>query len=303
MPPKRKSEADNRSPVEIELERVTDEIKQCEQQVANYRDALNDITVHTAKAKQLETDLAPRETEHKAVLAAFSRLVDSQSTILKKPKQDENADEEPQQRSRTPAVSRLSTRSGQSAVESQIADENADREALKQLSQAIREVVYNIVAPIFTTGPTTAEVAAQEVAAATKDDVPAPKPLPKGAGKDVQKPPPKLDMELVCPPGIEYSFFQDVLKLRLQRVHLEKVMTALNQQLTGSRQILRKRHEEGVSKSLLKKSEKQLQQLQKAQRELAKRKDEEDIVRRRTELNSAMGSRDKKKKSIVPPAA
>lgn len=314
---KKQAEVDQRSAIEIEIDNVQAEITRTEGQILYCRDSLAELATHTAKIKQLEQDIGPKEVEHKSILSSFHKVLDQASNINKKlPGAADEHDTGGHHPAASRPQSRLETSHGTRGADkdaSQIstADENKDKELMKHLHHAVKESLQAIFVPIFNLPKTPAELAiekekereAAERLAAEGGASPGVKP--PGSAQGARKPPPKsgaaggekvaADVHMQCPPGIEPSYFEDVLKLRTQRLANEAKLHVLQQQLTQSRQIVVKRRDEGISKGALKKNEKRLIQLQRQIQDLTKIKQEQDAHKAR-QAELAGTTTDKKKK-------
>lgn len=325
MPAKKKVEVDNRSALEIELSRVTAEAQQTEAQVKLFTEALNDLAIHTTKMKQLEQDMVPREAEHRTILANFSKLIEAGCSI--KTKNPDEANQSVNQSSSRPGspaggsnVSRPLSRKQDDKDPSilSLEQEQKDKELMKNLAHIIKESIQSILLPVFNMPKTQAEIAAEEerererqaAALAAQKLGAADQPASPAAARPVSSQPPakkavikgfdpKVDLQLLCPPGIEGTVFEEVLRLRSQRLISEAKLQALEAQLNTSRQIVAKRREEGASKAALRKVEKKLVQINRQIAELSKRKVEEDALK--AKLAEASGGDKSRKKSTAKP--
>jgi hypothetical protein len=324
MPAKKKVEVDNRSALEIELSRVTAEAQQTEAQVKLFTEALNDLAIHTTKMKQLEQDMVPREAEHRTILANFSKLIEAGCSIkTKNPDESNQSMNQSSSRPGSPAggsVSRPISRKQDDKDPSilSLEQEQKDKELMKNLAHIIKESIQSILLPVFNMPKTQAEIAAEDererekqaAALAAQKLGAADQPASPAAARPVSSQPPakkaaikgfdpKVDLQLLCPPGIEGTMFEEVLRLRSQRLVSEAKLQALEAQLNTSRQIVAKRREEGASKAALRKVEKKLVQINRQLAELSKRKLEEDAMK--AKLAEASGGDKSRKKSTAKP--
>lgn len=279
MAPKKKAD-DTRSPLEITVDATTERLKACEAQVNDFRDALNELTVHAIKIKQLETEIVPKENEQKAIQASYAKLIDSASSLKTKLKGEEEA-----------ANVRAASRFGgdRNSPPPLSAEEQADRDAMRQLQSIVRESLAALVTPYFSKSSTVMEIAAEtskEQPAAAAEVAPPPAPLRGKAKLELKTD--KVDLELLCPPGVDSAFFNEVLKMRLSRLANERTLNELQRNLNESRQIVARRREQGVSKASLRKAERQLAALQKELKDLMRQKDEEELVQRRSITTPSM---------------
>lgn len=90
----------------------------------------------------------------------------------------------------------------------------------------------------------------------------------------------RIDPDLYLIPGMDPSFFQDLLNLRQTRLVAERALKKTQEQLSTAQGIIAKRRSDGSNKTALRKAEKQLQQATAALRELQRQREERDIRKR-----------------------
>lgn len=101
----------------------------------------------------------------------------------------------------------------------------------------------------------------------------------------------RLDPQLYLMPGIDPSFFTDVLNLRQMRLTAEKALSKTQEQLAQAQSVVTMRRNDGSNKTALRRAEKALVQAQGALRELHRQKEEREI-RRRLELAAAADAKE-----------
>ncbi len=169
----------------------------------------------------------------------------------------------------------------------------ASREALKVLAAITKNSIIAILNSVFDTPQTPAEkraaqeqqeVAAAATTAANQDPAAAISTAAAGASRkptsvnDTTKTERPFDPDLACPVGIEATVCNEVLRLRQARMASEVQLGLLQEQLTQARAIVDRRREEGASKLLLKKLEKQQDEGKRRLAELARMKIEEELI-------------------------
>eukprot|EP00672_Neobodo_designis_P012303 CAMPEP_0174864100 /NCGR_PEP_ID=MMETSP1114-20130205/57713_1 /TAXON_ID=312471 /ORGANISM="Neobodo designis, Strain CCAP 1951/1" /LENGTH=336 /DNA_ID=CAMNT_0016099187 /DNA_START=80 /DNA_END=1087 /DNA_ORIENTATION=+ len=335
MAPKRKHVEDTRSPLEIAIAGTEEQIRQCEAQVQQFRDGVQDLAVHTAKIKTLETEIVPREAELKSILNNFNKLLDN-SVVIARVRTSIDADVMPSSVSRQPSRAASRAGAGTPLPTSQPAEDAGDREALRHLSAVMREQLAAVVVPLFkhdrtqleqqidaakareaaeaqaaaaaaAAGATTSPTAPSPTAAKAPPKAPAPataaaKMAASGADRSFTTASSaelleKVDLELFRPPGLDPHLYTDVLKLRGQRLAAERLLKSLQQQLTHSRQLVARRNNEGASKSALKKAEKTLSALNATLRDLQKQRETQES-RKKSETPQPQGKAGGKTSSV-----
>ena len=366
MPPKRKKgevQEETRSPAEIAVAQMQETIRQCENQIQQFKEGVHDLAVHTVRMKQLEADIIPKESELKGINHHYHKLLENctQLKIRSRPGEvldalaaeaaaaspEKSVDEKPPSR----AVSRAATGASPSpqpsspapgtaagrrdtVVAADVADEtpaaaetpspeNNDRDAIRHLMQVVKENIAAVVGPLYHYERTQHEIhleqqkeredreaaarLAADAAAATpgsptvaeKERLKEPKE-PKRRGQEksqdvlalLKSSDPTIDPEIYTPPGFDVHMLQDLHRLRLQRMHVERQLKTLRDALSYSRQTVARRNNEGASKAALKKEEKRLTVLQGQLIELQRQKDEYD-TRKRVETPPASTKRKK----------
>ena len=306
MPPKRKEKEETRNGLELEIDEAVKDVQRGEAAVLNCKTAAQELNSHSARVKQLEQELAPKEAEIKAVHDKFQRLLEA-SCVSRRARgaaQDEQVVNSPPASQTSFRKGRSSTRkSPQSPVSAfiQQGSDQEEREPSKILQAAGKEFLHGVLTPLFLLPRTSSEFHNAGVIAAKVEEahagvteqqkaIPTPR---KGKQSTVSIPlaqqPFRVEWALCCPPGIDLTLHQDVLKLREARLNAEKLADELNAQLKISRDILTQRREEGCgTKAAQKRAEKELQQLLKAKNALLLRKEEEDILKRKAEEQAAL---------------
>ena len=208
--------------------------------------------------------------------------------------------------------------------------ENHDRDAIRHLMQVVKENIAAVVGPLYHYERTRHEVALEEqkerddkeaAARAQAEAAAAGTPTSpekaekeskaeKAAAKDAKRRGERaekqqdvlailkqtdttVDPEIYTPPGFDAHLLQDLHRLRLQRMHVERQVKTLRDALSHSRQLVARRSNEGASKPALKKEEKRLVTLQAQLVELHRQKDEYD-ARKRTETPPSGAKKGKK---------
>jgi hypothetical protein len=369
MPPKRKSakDEDHRSPQEIAVANMAEQIRLCDLQVTQFRDGVHDLAVHGVKIKQLEAELVPREAELKTVVAAYHKLSENCVSLNRRSREEEAAAARPGSRGsiatpasgavrpgsrgglgtpasgsrpasrgslttpaaseRPAAASRPVSRGSAAAMAaaapaaplpSMVVEDTGDRDALRALAATVRDNIGHVMGPLFFQEQTVLEkqmeeqkarqaeeaaaaaAAAAAAVAAGKEPtaaVPVAAPVRKGkpaSADPANRPLNAVDHQLYAPPGIDMHFAHDAMKLRLQRLHIEKQMKACQAALAASRQLVARRNSEGASKTALKKAEKTLVSLRAALVDLERQKLDFDM-RKRSEATASASAKTKKK--------
>jgi hypothetical protein len=321
MGPKKKENVvvDNRSPIDIETDLVTEQLKSLETQIQTCKDGIGELAFYVVRVKQLETELTPKEAEHKNILAAFQRQCESASSLKRAlPQGDDLSSSTIRQSSSAaafpspPAVDPTSARRGTVAdllantgsgnsPPGTASQDAASKEALKALMAVTKNAVTSILTSVFDTPLTPMEKAAAELQETAAAAAAVPDPAAIGAPPStapanskrqstnilLDSPPRPYDPDLVCPLGIESSVFSEVSRLRLNRMACEASIKIVSEQLQEAHRIVDKRRDEGASKLLLKKLEKQLDDTKKRLAELGRLKAEEDLL---AKSNIGLGS-------------
>ncbi len=312
--------ADSRSPIDIETEQVTEQLKTLEVQMQTCKDGISELALFVTRSRQLELELAPKEAEHKNILAAFQRLCESAASLKKVFQADDlgnltasastrlgtagssPADAGGQQRRSTIMTPPNDLPGGNSPPGTAAGQDAASRDAMKALTALTKNSIIAILNSVFDTPQTPMERRAQAEqleagAAVPADGQVAPATAPANARKPTimsEKIDRPFDPDLACPVGIDPNVFSEVLRLRLNRMTVETAMTTVQEQLTQARAIVERRRDEGASKLLLKKLEKQQEEAKRRLAELARMKVEEEILAKSNQaLNSSAPQREK----------
>ena len=327
MAPKKKENTvvDSRSPIDIETEQITEHLKTLENQILTCKDGISDLAHNVTRIRQLELELAPKEAEHKNILGAFQRLCESVSSLKKIYLQNEDpasptaasvrggtggaasmgGDNGSVSRKNTLATPQGNDGGQNSSTPAGIQDA-VSKEALRSLAALTKNAVTAILMSVFDTPQTSAEKRAvieqQEAAAAAAEAAAAPvnppTTPPQGSRKGTIVGPEKaekvVDPDLTCPVGIDLAVFNEVLRLRQHRMGIETLMTTIQEHLTHAHGIVEKRRDEGASKLLLKKLEKQHEEARRRLAELGRMKQEEELLcRSQMALNGSLPPRDR----------
>ena len=309
MPPKKREKEDTRNALELEIEAAARDVQKGEAAVQNCRNAALELSTHSSRIKQLEQDLAPKDAEIRAVQDRFVRLLESACA----PRRARGAVQEEQSPTQAAPIAAPFRRGvpkssvSQNAPHSPIAafiqqgSDQEEREPSKILQAAGKEFLHCVLSPVFLLPRTPAEIHNAAVVAAKIEEAHAlgasdikPVPTPRkgkstAAAIPLAQQPFRVEWALSCPPGIDSTVHQDVLKLREVRLNAERLSEELHVQLRVSRDILTLRKEEGCgTKAALKRAEKDLQQLLKVKNALLLRKEEEEIMKRKAEEQAAL---------------
>lgn len=310
-----------RSAVDIEIEKTTEQLTQFNDQLQKCKDGMLELTNLTSRIRTLEQEVQPRETELKNVISSFNKCVEN-AAALKRPvgmlrtQAGANSVEEdspaspvaaavaannnaagvsppPSQQGARPQTAPAPLLPGQinapaappppaAAASPTAADESADREAIRILAAASKLNMLALLQTVFDAPLTAAERRAE----AENQDLMA---LVVSARKAEQ---PRVDIDLTCPIGVEPAVFFEVLKLRVQRVLAERAVNEYNVQINEAKAIVAKRKEEGASKLLQKKLEKQIEDTRKRLSELQREKDEQETAKRAAVAAAAQQAQD-----------
>lgn len=275
---------DTRTPLEIEYDNLTEQLNQLEVQLQRCKEGTAELTTLTAKLRTLEQDLAPRDAELKSVNHSFQKVAESAAGLRRggggsKPggnaasNNAAPADDTPAQ----PAVPGSILLVGGQVAPAAVVDENADREAIRAFSSAAKAAVLGILQSVYDTPLTPAELRG--------DNNSSPPESPtldgdrRGSRGDALLPQ-RFDVDLSCPIGVEPSVFSDVLRLRTQRIQVDKVVQELSRQVNEVKALVAKRKEEGATKVMQKRLEKQIEDVRKRQLEVEKEKMNEELLKK-----------------------
>ncbi|CUF85060.1 Hypothetical protein, putative [Bodo saltans] len=315
MPPKKPvapapvaAAVDTRTPLEIEYDLAVESIVALNDQLQRCKDGILEMATLAAKIRGLEMDLQPKEIEQKNVQAAFSKLVEAASG-LKRPVgmlrtqaaaaaaiQDDIAAAaaaetpvvaagsvspvQPGSRPGTvpapillpPAGANAASHGAASAPPATApADDFNDKEILRILGAASRSFMLSTLQGLFDTPVTSSEKKAE---LEDRTDLVA---LATACKRQENA---RLDPDLTCPLGVEPSVFFDLLKLRAQRIIAERSASDVIVQLNEAKAAVQKRKDEGASKVLQKRLEKQIEDGRKRVSELQREKDSQEMSRR-----------------------
>lgn len=312
MPPKKPAtpaaaQVDNRTPLEIECDLASENLNVLNEQLQRCKDGMAELTALAARIRSLEIELQPKELEQKNIQSAFSKIVDG-AAGLKRPVgllrtqaaaaaavQDEAADStaaaavavtaagtsppQSQQGSRpgTVPAPMLSGAQPAGAVPTTAApptapvDDSNDKEVMRVLGAASRSLMLSLLQNVFDTPITAAERKAEQEDRADLLTLAAACRRSENA---------RMDVDLTCPIGVEPPVFFDVLKLRAQRILAERAAAEFIVQLNEAKNASQKRKDEGASKVLQKRLEKQIEDARKRLVELQREKDNQEMSRR-----------------------
>jgi hypothetical protein len=243
---------DTRTPLEIDIDNTKAAIASLEGQLQRCKDGIAELAASAQKIRQLELDLQPKEADVKAVSVAFVKLVDGAVSARRLPSLANDAEQ-----------LEMAARAALGAPP----DEAADRDAMRNVNQVVRSALTQILQAVFDSPLTAAEKRAQE-------GLPEPEPLPDPKVKKAippKDPTPaaprdafKVSEETFpCPAGFDAGIFNEMLRLRLQRLAAEAAARAAMQELEDAKVQIAKRKDEGATKSLQKRLERQMEDLNK----------------------------------------
>jgi hypothetical protein len=313
MPPKKSAApivtaavVDTRTPLEVEYDLTVENNIALNDQLQRCKDGILEMATLAAKIRGLEMDLQPKEIEQKSIQVAFSKLVEAASG-LKRPVgmlrtqaataaaiQDDIAAavaetpaaagsvSPPQPGSRpstvpAPILLPPAGGSGGSGAAAPVppptapTDDFNDKEILRILGAASRSFMLSTLQGLFDTPVTPLEKKAE---LEDHSDLVA---LATACKRQDNA---RLDPDLTCPLGVEPSVFFDLLKLRAQRIITERSASEVMVQLNEAKAGVQKRKDEGASKVLQKRLEKQIEDGRKRVLELQREKDSQEMSRR-----------------------
>jgi hypothetical protein len=152
-----------------------------------------------------------------------------------------------------------------------VVDDAMDREVMRVLGAASRTFTVVVLQNVFDAPITAAEKRAEQE---ENTDLVA---LAVSCKRSENA---RMDVDLSCPIGVEPPVFFDVLKLRAQRIIAERSASDVVAQLNEAKLATQKRKDEGASKILQKRLEKQIEDTRKRVGELQREKDNQEMSRR-----------------------
>lgn len=309
MPPKKPptlapaAVVDTRTPLEIEFDLAVEGNAALNEQLQRCKDGITELASLAARIRGLEMDLQPKEAEQKSIQGAFGKLVEAASG-LKRPVgmlrtqaaaaaaiQDDLAADivspvaaagtspvQPASRPGTvpapillPAASGPASGAAPPPPTAPAADDFNDKEILRILGAASRAFMLSALQSIFDTPVTNSEKRAEQDEHAD---------LVSLATACKRQENARMDPDLTCPLGVEPQVFFDLLKLRAQRIIAERSASDVIVQLNEAKALVQKRKDEGASKVLQKRLEKQIEDGRKRISELQREKDSQEMSRR-----------------------
>lgn len=313
MPPKKPSSAtppvvtEARSPLDIELDKAVETLNGLSDQLSRCKDGLAELSTLATKIRMLEQEMQPKEAELKNIQSSFLKCVEAASslkrpTALLRTQQSISAasggidDDQaasmtitanamaPNSRPQTVAAPMINGNGTTSAAAPDkaadkgpvapqpptTADESADREVVKMLAVAAKSYMQPILQSVLDAPATPSEkrAEAEGIDLATL--------VTQTRRADT----PRVDLDLTCPIGIEPSVFFDVLKIRAQKIVVERSINEVATQVNDAKAQVTKRKDEGISKLLQKRLEKQIEDAQKRVAQLQKERDDYEQSRR-----------------------